>query len=168
LGEGTRWGSIRETGDIKMRLPFAALVCTLAFGGAATGALAQDPGARATAGSISVREGFTPDPIEVEIYSGGDIDASRLGGGCIGLIAKAPDYKFEYRAGRSPLTFAVAGDADTSLVINGPDGRWYCTDDDNGLDPIFSFSRPQSGTYDVWVGAVGDAGSSTLLITEMQ
>lgn len=129
--------------------------------------LAQDASAPATSGSVRASANFTPDPISVSIYSGGNINASRLGGGCTGMIARAPDYEFTYTAGSYPLTFAVASSGDTTLVINGPDGRWYCDDDSQGLNPIVSFSRPRSGTYDVWIGAVGGSGaSSTLLITE--
>ncbi len=131
----------------------------------ATAAAAQDPSANAGAGTRA-RAGFTPDPIQVSIYSGGPIDASRLGGGCVGMIANAPDYEFTYTAGSFPLSFGVVSNGDTSLVINGPDGRWYCDDDSQGLNPIVSFGRPQSGSYDVWVGAVGEAASATLLISE--
>lgn len=134
---------------------------------AATTALAQDASATATSGSVRASAGFTPDPISVSIVSGGNIDASRLGGSCTGMIARAPDYEFTYTAGSYPLTFAVASGGDTTLVINGPDGRWYCDDDSSGLDPIVSFSSPRSGTYDIWIGAVGGQGaSSTLMITE--
>ena len=143
-----------------------ALASAIAAALAATAAAAQDPSATAGSGGMRASAGFTPDPIRVSIYSGGGIDASRLGGACTGMIADAPDYEFTYTAGSFPLSFGVVSDGDTSLVINGPDGRWYCDDDSQGLNPIVSFGRPQSGTYDVWVGAVGDGASSTLLISE--
>jgi hypothetical protein len=133
---------------------------------AATTAAAQDPSAAATSGSMRARAGFTPDPIQVSIYSGGSIDASRLGGACVGMIASVPDYEFTYTAGSFPLSFGVVSNGDTSLVINGPDGRWYCNDDAEGLNPVLTWGRPPSGSYDIWVGAVGEASSSTLLITE--
>jgi hypothetical protein len=143
------------------------IVCALALTAAASAAAAQNPGASGTAGSISRSAGFTPDPITVSIYSGGGIDASEtLGGSCVGMVADAPDYEFTYQAGSWPLTFAVDSDYDTSLVINGPDGEWYCVDDSEGLNPILRWGSPLSGTYDIWVGAVGEAGSSTLYITE--
>lgn len=147
---------------------FLIASAVLALSGlAATTGSAQDASARATSGSVSASAGFTPDPISVRITSGGNIDASRLGGACTGMIARAPDYEFTYAAGSFPLSFLVASSGDTTLVINGPDGRWYCDDDSSGLDPIVSFSSPRSGTYDIWVGAVGGEGaSSTLMITE--
>ena len=142
----------------------SAVVATLMA--AAGSAAAQDPSAAATSGGTQARAGFTPDPIRVSIYSGGSIDASRLGGACVGMIARAPDYEFSYTAGSFPLSFGVVSNGDTSLVINGPDGRWYCNDDSDGLNPVLTWGRPQSGSYDVWVGAVGDGASATLLITE--
>lgn len=144
-----------------------SIVCALSMVVAASSAAAQDLSARATSGEISRSAGFTPDPITVSIYSGGGIDASRsIGGSCVGMIADAPDYEFSYQAGSWPLTFAVDSDYDTSLVINGPDGEWYCVDDSEGLNPILRWGNPPSGTYDIWVGAVGQAGPSTLYITE--
>ncbi len=133
---------------------------------AATSAAAQNPSSPASSGGMRARAGFTPDPIRVNIYSGGSIDASRLGGACVGMIASAPDYEFTYTAGSFPLSFRVQSQGDTSLVINGPDGRWYCNDDAQGLNPILTWGRPPSGSYDIWVGAVGQAAASTLLITE--
>ena len=140
-----------------------AVATALAISGAAA---AQDPSARAGDGSRK-NAGFTPDPITSNIYSGGSIDAAQtLRGSCVGMIASAPDYEFTYTAGSFPLSFRVQSQGDTSLIINGPDGRWYCNDDTNGLNPELTWGRPQSGSYDVWVGAVGDAASATLYITE--
>ena len=145
----------------------SAIAVALMAAAAATTAAAQDPAAAATSGGMRARAGFTPDPIRVSVYSGGSIDASRLGGACVGMIASAPDYEFTYTAGSFPLSFGVVSDRDTSLVINGPDGRWYCNDDAQGLNPILTWGRPASGAYDVWVGAVGGrAASATLLISE--
>lgn len=144
----------------------SAIAAALMAASAATTAAAQDPAAAATSGGMRARAGFTPDPIQVSIYSGGSIDASRLGGACVGMIASAPDYEFTYTAGSFPLSFGVVSNGDTSLVINGPDGRWYCNDDAEGLNPVLTWGRPPSGSYDIWVGAVGEASSSTLLISE--
>lgn len=145
----------------------ATAVATMMCGCLISAAAAQDLSADASSGSISRSAGFTPDPITVSIYSGGGVDASEsIGGSCVGMIADAPDYEFTYQAGDWPLTFGVRSDRDTSLVINGPDGEWYCVDDSEGLDPILRWANPLSGTYDIWVGAVGDAGQSTLYITE--
>ena len=150
-----------------MRILLLASAVAVALSGLAVSAAdAQDPGARATSGGQRARAGFTPDPIRVRITSGGSINASRLGGACVGMIARAPDYEFTYTAGSFPLSFGVVSNGDTSLVINGPDGRWYCNDDADGLNPILTWGRPPSGSYDIWVGAVGEPASATLLISE--
>ena len=149
-----------------MRTVLLAVAVAALMAVADASAAAQDPGAAATSGATRARAGFTPDPIRVSVYSGGSIDASRLGSSCVGMIASAPDYEFTYTAGSFPLSFGVVSDGDTSLVINGPDGRWYCNDDAEGLNPILTWGRPASGSYDVWVGAVGEAASATLLISE--
>lgn len=144
-------------------LSIVGVIAALSASGAAA---AQDPSANA-GGASRKNAGFTPDPITVNVYSGGGIDASdTLGGSCVGMIAGAPDYEFTYTAGSFPLSFQVRSQGDTSLIINGPDGRWYCDDDTNGLNPELTWGRPGSGSYDIWVGAVGDAASATLYITE--
>ena len=38
-------------------------------------------------------------------------------------------------SGNTQLVFNTYANVDTTLVINGPDGRWYCNDDFNGRDP---------------------------------
>src|SRR5690606_4508404 len=60
-------------------------------------------------------------------------------------------------------------DSDTTLVVNGPDGLWYCDDDSNGgLNPQVTFSSPRSGTYHIWVGTFnGGMTSATLYISEV-
>ena len=143
-------------------LSILAVMAALSAAGAAA---AQDPSANAGGGSRK-NAGFTPDPITVSVYSGGGVNAANtLGGSCVGMVASAPDYEFTYTAGSFPLSFQVRSQGDTSLIINGPDGRWYCDDDTNGLNPVLTWGRPASGSYDVWVGAVGDAASATLYIT---
>ncbi|MBX9615299.1 MAG: peptidase [Caulobacteraceae bacterium] len=133
------------------------------------GSGAPDASLTATYGEVRLRAGFNPDPYRVDVYSGGSIEASQLGGSCVGMIAEAPDFQLTYEAGSLPLTFGVEADGDTTLVINGPDGRWSCDDDSGGqADPEITFRNPQSGTYDVWVGAYGGNGvSAELFVTEL-
>lgn len=133
-------------------------------------AQAQDPSAGAISGTISLSSGFTPDPHRVEVTSGGPNSAARLGNGCVGYVSSSPDFELRYTAGSLPLIFRTISSNDTTLVINGPDGRWYCDDDgyDEG-DAEVVFSSPASGTYDVWVGSYseGNGGAASLLITEL-
>ena len=134
-------------------------------------AQAQNASLKANFGSVSLNNGFTPDPHRVSITAGGSIDAyedTPLPEACVGMISDAPDYEVSYSAGSLPLVFRTLSSVDTTLIINGPDGSWSCDDDSYGdLDAEVRFNRPQSGTYDVWVGTFGGStAAATLLITE--
>ncbi len=139
-----------------------------AYGGGSYGA--PDPSARANYGEEYLSAGFDDDPRSVSVVSGGELDAAGLGGACVGMISRAPDFQLTYDAGDLPLTFGTSSDEDTTLVINGPGGEWYCDDDSGGgTDAEITFRRPQSGVYDIWVGAFdGDSGDAELFITERQ
>lgn len=121
-------------------------------------------------GTARLRSGFTPDPHRVRLQSGGSIDASVLGNPCRGFVSRAPDYRVDYVSGRLPLNISVQSSSDTTLVVNGPDGNWYCDDDSGGgLNPSIRFDTPRSGQYDIWVGTYGSARleSAILDISEL-
>ncbi len=125
-------------------------------------------------GTIELVSGFTPDPHTQAIQAGGDIDASGIGmPGCVGWIARAPDYRVNWTAGSGqlPLVFSVASDSDTTLVVNDPSGNWVCDDDGGniGLNPSITFANPPSGQYDIWVGTYAQGGlqPSVLNVSEL-
>ena len=122
-----------------------------------SGAMAQDIGRTPISGTVNLDAGFTPDPKIVSVTSGGRHDTSQsIGGACTGFVSGAPDVRVNYNtASTMPLIFSVTADGDTTLVINGPDGRWYCNDDTNGLDPQVRFDNPNTGRYEVWIGTFG-------------
>ncbi|HWA01211.1 MAG TPA: peptidase S1 [Caulobacterales bacterium] len=141
-----------------------------------SGASAQDWRQNPTFGTVNLRTGFEPDPHLVTLQSGGSIDASQtIGNGCAGFIANAPDVDLNFTAGSGanqlPLVISVNSNADTTLVVNGPDGKWYCDDDSgNGaLNPSLTFTHPQSGLYDIYVGTYGGSSlqPATLSISEV-
>ena len=70
---------------------------------------------------------------------------------------------------RAPLAIRTEAGTDTTLVVNGPDGQWYCDDDSGGgTNAQVYFAKPSSGTYDIWVGTYGGGTQpATLLITEV-
>ncbi|WP_029415860.1 hypothetical protein [Brevundimonas bacteroides] len=115
---------------------------------------------------INLSAGFLPDPIETSVVSGGGNDASDIGGSCVGMIADSPDVVVNFDSNGGTLSFSHVSGGDTSLVINAPNGRYYCNDDANGLNPVVTFGSAQSGQYDVWVGAVGSPAGGTLQISE--
>jgi hypothetical protein len=146
----------------------AAATAAAAVSGAA---IAQDWTLNPTFGQTTLSAGFAPDPYTVQITAGGNIDAgSSLGGACRGMIANAPDYRLQYNAGSLPLYIGARSNADTTIVVNAPDGSWYCNDDTNGLNPMVSWGNPPSGQYDIWIGTYGSGSSmasATLTISEL-
>jgi len=116
-------------------------------------------------GSVSLRAGFTPDPHVTDILAGGELPAQDALSGynigsagdrrCRGNIAEAPDLRLHFDAtGSLPLFIRAVADFDTTLVVNGPDGTWYCDDDSGeGLQAELRWDNPQTGQYDIWVGA---------------
>jgi hypothetical protein len=144
---------------------FAAALAPLACAPAA----AQDVMGEPTFATINLNAGFRPDPQMIQVVSGGELSADDLGSGCAGFIADVPDVRINYTSGDYPLIFTVSSDADTTLVINAPDGNWYCDDDAGGdLNPMYHFGAPQSGAYDVFIGSYEDENAdATLAITEL-
>lgn len=134
-------------------------------------AVAQDWSLNPTFGSVSLNGGFTPDPYTVSITAGGTIDATQVFDRCRGMIANAPDFRLNFNPGSLPLTIGAQSSSDTTIVINAPDGQWYCDDDSgDGLNPSVTFNNPQSGQYDIWIGTYGsgsDLANSTLTISEL-
>jgi hypothetical protein len=118
-------------------------------------ALAQDVTLPPTYGTINNLVTTHTDTIAVRVMAGGDIDARRLGGNCVGMIANPPDVRLNYRAGRSALVITARSFADTTLIVNLPNGQWLCNDDLEGLNPGLVLNDAPSGQYDIWVGTFG-------------
>jgi len=134
------------------------LLAAFSLASVAGPAVAQDIDASATYQEIELDSGFSGDPRVIAVRAGGSIDASRLGSPCAGFIAGPPDVRLTYDAGSLPLLISAS---DTTLVVNAPDGRWYC-DDDSGeapLNPMVRFNNPASGRYEIWVGTFSDTAS---------
>ncbi len=123
-----------------------------------------------TYGTYSLQSGFTPDPFDVPVVAGGNIDISNIASACRGFIASAPDVRVHFTGGYfNELYFSVDSGADTTLVINDPNGNWHCDDDGgNGpLNPSLTMT-PVSGQYDIWVGTYGSStANATLTISEL-
>ncbi|MEE2527324.1 peptidase S1 [Hyphobacterium sp. HN65] len=154
------------------KLSISAAVSALAVMAMTGAAEAQDWRLNPTYGGVTLSSGYTPDPYLVNLQSGGSINASQsIGGNCRGYVANAPDFRLQYRAGNIlPLIISVSSSSDTTLVINAPDGRWYCDDDGGqGLNPSLRWNSPMSGQYDIYVGTYGSASyrNATLSISEL-
>lgn len=133
-------------------------------------ASAQDWNLNPTYGQVSLRADFTPDPYNVQVTSGGSIRASDRLSNCSGYVANAPDFRLHWDGtGNLPLIISANSRADTTLVINGPDGQWWCDDDSGeGTNPSIRFTSPRSGQYDIWVGNyTNENNPATLSISEL-
>ncbi len=129
-------------------------VALAALGVAATGAaLAQNYSLNPSYGAVELRAGFAPDPYIANVVAGGGNNVGANISGCTGWVAAAPDFRLFYGSGGYPLTIGAIANSDSTLVVNAPDGSWYCDDDSGGnLNPMVFFSQPTTGQYDIWVG----------------
>jgi hypothetical protein len=117
---------------------------------------AQNVNAEPNYETVQLQSGFTPDPYYVRLQSGGSVDAQTISSSCRGFISDAPDVRLHFEAGQLPLLISALSDSDTTLVINAPNGRWYCDDDSGeGLNPSVRFDPAMSGRYEIWVGTYG-------------
>lgn len=128
----------------------------------------QDPSLKPLYGSVDLKAGFTPDPFTKEVTAGGPIRTDL--GGVNAYVSNAPDFSLNYTAGTFALTFHVESKADTTLLINLPDGKWIANDDGAGnLNPMIKLNNPPSGRYDIYVGTFGkDTAPAILYITELK
>ncbi len=123
-----------------------------------------------TYGSISLSGGFIPDPRTVGITSGGPINVAYLGSACQGFARSNPDFSVQYSNPAGLLRFYFLGGGDTTLVINAPNGAWYCDDDGAGYpNPQIIFGSPAAGRYDIWVASwsANQFIAGTLYISEI-
>ncbi len=125
---------------------------------------------------MELESGFSPDPFTVQVTSGGSVDVQQaLGNSCQGTArgyaTSNPDFRVQYTAGSfNQLRFFFVGQGDTTLVVNAPNGQWFCNDDADGtLSPMIVFNNPASGQYDIWVGSYsqGNTVPGTLYVTEL-
>ncbi|MFN7056765.1 peptidase S1 [Hyphomonas sp.] len=134
----------------------------------AVGAVAQDFSGEAGQ-EVELEAGFVPDPYALTLVAGGSEQAESTVEDCAGWVANAPDVRLVYTAGEYPLYFFTDSRADTTLLINDPEGNWHCDDDGSyDLNALISFEKPASGQYDIWVGTVGEDEypRATLYISE--
>ena len=129
-------------------------------------------GSRSNFGQRNITPGFLPDPVDIPVVSGGNIDARGLGlgAGCVGFVTRQPDY-IVHLAGNSPsLRMYVTSTADTTLLVNTARSQWVCNDDSfGGTNPTVELPGSTPGQYDVWIGSYqsGVQARGVLHITEL-
>ncbi|HTU11310.1 MAG TPA: hypothetical protein VMG08_10485 [Allosphingosinicella sp.] len=146
------------------------LLAAAAFACCAGTAIAQNTSLRANYGELELEAGFANDPRVISLRAGGDRPASRVDSSCRGFITNAPDVRLHYDAGSLPLIISVDAGSDTTLVVNGPNGEFYCDDDSGeGTNPSIRLNNPDSGRYEIWVGTYssGNSQPARLYISEV-
>ncbi len=123
-------------------------------------------------GTLNLNVGFEPDPRTVEVDAGGDRQVNGLAPNCAGWIDfSRPDVDLNYSPGQGqyPLYISAVSQADTTIVINDPQGRWHCNDDFEGLNPGVVFQQPLHGNYNIWIGTLdsGPTQRATVRISEI-
>jgi hypothetical protein len=115
--------------------------------------------------NFTIGAGFLPDPQTGTGTTGGPVDASTYGPGCVGSIDTTPDHTITVTSTVN-LKLFVDSDVDSTLVVRGPAGT-FCDDDSHGnLDPELNVTLTP-GEYHVWVGNFGSTqGTYTLTLTE--
>jgi len=171
-GEYTIWiGRYSAGSPVPGVLGFTEIGLSDQGGGGGSGS-SLDPGMTPNYGEIQLSAGFSNDPHEITVTSGGEVDvwSQNLGQGCLGHTTIAPDYRLYWSGSTNRLRiFFNANSGDTTLVIQTPSGNWLCNDDGpTSYDPLIDISHPASGQYNIWVGSYSDGAfhSGTLVITE--
>ena len=136
-------------------------------GAQALAAALLDPYAATNYGEATLISALAPHTVQG--IAGGSVDASALGGGCTGWVSTNADYRVYWSGGFGTLRFFFVGDADSTLIVLGPDGVLRCSDDSFGsFNPTVDFPSAQPGAYHVWLGsfAQGSTALGTLTVTE--
>jgi len=126
---------------------------------------AQNYSLNPTYGTYNLRSGFLPDPQTIALVAGGPNNVARtLGGQCRGYAAEAPDIRINFTGGSfNEINFSAFSNSDTTLIVNDPNGTWWCDDDGgDGVNPLIVLT-PISGQYDVWVGTYGTSTAQAIL-----
>lgn len=117
-------------------------------------------------GDFQIGAGFTPDPQTGSGTSGGPVQASTFGAGCVGSIDDSPDHQITVTSTVDLKLYALSS-VDTTLVVRGPAGT-FCDDDSHGgLNPEVN-ARLTPGVYDVYIGNYDEDSQAryTLTLTE--
>ncbi len=137
------------TKKLRIAAALAAAAVVLSAGVAA----AQNWQGAPNYGNVQLAAGFTPDPFNVQVVAGGNINARQsLGSACAGYISENPDFDLYWTAGSTGLPLVISADSatDTTLVVRTPNGQWLCEDDGgvHGMTPGMRSDNPQSGLDD--------------------
>ncbi len=97
-------------------------------------------------------------PFTQEMVAGGELGAYDIeldNDLCTGFISPVPTFKFDWEGEADKLVLFFEADADTTLVVQNPNGTFQCDDDADGaanLNPYLDLT-PIPGSYALWVGS---------------
>lgn len=125
--------------------------------------------AQSNFGTVNLTTGFTPDPQVFSGTSGGAMAAQNMNSACRGWISPTPDHLLVLNSAFSFLRVFVESSADTTLVVQLPNGQMLCNDDAYGNNPAVEQSW-SPGTYKIWIGSYqqGQNSQYTLKLTELR
>lgn len=121
-------------------------------------------------GSLTLLQGFVPDPQGMTGIAGGPLRADGLGRRCRGWIQAEPGHVVRLQTPFEQLQVYVRSPLDTTLIVRLPDGRFVCDDDGGrGSNPRVVESYWIPGDYRIWVGSQGpdQAGPYQVFFTEL-
>jgi hypothetical protein len=140
----------KQTGTAAATLYVSAVGADPGSGGLGGG---PDPNMPAKVAELSLAVAATGGATSVAINAGGIFHAGLVGDDCAGYITAPADVRVRLSAGAGPMEIEVRAQADTTLVVRGPDGVWRCDDDAAGFpNPWLRYETPAAGAYDIWVG----------------
>lgn len=136
-------------------------------GGARAGSGPLDRGAEPRNGRLDFGPRTAIDPRVILDIQSSTTEAFGLGDGCAGFITPSqPDLVISAQPGLPQLMIYMVSEADGTLVIAGPDGRLYCNDDFEQLNPGVMIPNAPTGDYAVFAGTYGgNGGAATLGVT---
>lgn len=127
-------------------------------------------------GEVSLAPGFPPGSVQVVGHTGGSYPLPSIANRdsknkpCYGYGDETPDHIFVLEQDFSNLSILVnSGGKNTTLVVKGPDGKFYCGDDTGSSEDasLRNLDLP-TGSYQLWVGSVqaGQNWNYTLTVEE--
>lgn len=120
-------------------------------------------GGSALFGNLTVGAGMR-DPAMGSGRFGGPMPASSVSSGCPGHISSAPSHLVTVTSYMPLLRFVVNGDADTTLMVQFPDGHISCNDDGGGYPHPLVEEGSGPGTIRVWVGSYSSGTTGNYLL----
>lgn len=110
---------------------------------------------RAALVTIDLQAGFPLDPTFVSVNAGGDLNAAVIDPDCPGYINTQPVVTVNWTGEAEFVEVFFVSNDDPTLVVVGPDGEIYCSDDANDqlLDPVIELQNPMAGQYRIWAGS---------------